>query len=428
MKIGSKALSLVLALAMIVGTFSGTAAFAAESPVWDSNFDSGSIHYHVTDSNFIDKDSGSAEVTYVDSGFDSYEIPQQVTYQDLNYNVTAISSEAFDKAQAQEIIAVIKDSSVSLSVETDATGYVSLAAVEDGDITAKAIPEAGYQFDGWYQPQVDTRISSARSLTLTEATGYALVAKFTPITFISDTNYDFAVKGSYQIKITSKNGKAPLLLLGSAGIFDVSLVSKNGDDYFYKLTVTGAVGAKAGLYVNGTRLLVVTVGSQVPTFTSDTNQDFTVMSAYQIKITSINGKIPAFAVGTKGVFTPQFVKKSGNNYFFNLIAIGQTGEKSGVYVNGVKLLTATVGTSVNSVTSDTHGSLHVKSGASYTFKLTSGKKPVFVAGSSSVFKVVLVKTAGNNYFYKVTAIGKAGASAGFYINSGKTPVAVATVK
>jgi predicted transcriptional regulator len=428
MKIGSKALSLVLALAMIVGTFSGTAVFAAESQVWDSNFDSGSIHYHVTDSNFIDKDSGSVEVTYVDSGFDSYEIPQQVTYQDSNYNVTAISSEAFDKTQAQEINAVIKDSSISLSVETAATGYVSLAAVEDGDVTAKAIPAAGYQFDGWYQPQVETRISSASSLSLTETTGYALIAKFTPVTFISDTNYDFAVKGTYQIKITSKDGRVPTFAVGSAGVFHASLVAKIGNDYYYKLTVAGPIGAKAGIYVNGTKLLVATVGSQIPTFTSDTNQDFTVMSAYQIKITSINGKIPSFAVGTTGVFTPQFIKKSGNDYFFKLTAIGQTGEKAGVYVNGVKLLTATVGTSANSVTSDTHGSFNVKAGASYTFKLTASKKPVFVTGSSSVFKVVLANTVGNNYFFKVTAVGKAGASTGFYINSGKTPIAVATVK
>ena len=427
MKIGKKALSLVLALTMIVGTFASTAAFAVETPTWDSNFDNGGIHYHVTDSNFTDKDSGSVEVTYADSGYDYYDISQQVSYQDSNYNITAIASEAFDNTQATEITAAIKDSSIWLSVGTEDAGYISLAAIENGTITAKAIPAVGYQFDGWYQPEGEDRISSSKSLVLTEDTGYELVAKFKPATYTCDTTYDFSVKGSYQIKITSKNGQAPTFIVGTSGVFNASFVNKIGNDYFYKLTAVGQIGAKAGIYVNGENLLIATVGAHVPTFTSDTNNDFNVNSIYQIKITSKDGKIPTFAIGTAGVFTAKFVSKVGNDYYYKLIAIGQSGAKAGVYVNGVKLLVAAVGTSVYSVKCDTTSSFKVKTGASYTFKLTAATKPSFGVGSSNVFNVVLVKIAGNNYFYKITAIGKAGTGCGFYINSGKTSVSAATI-
>ncbi len=345
MKIGNKALSLVLALTMIVGTFVSTAAFAVEEPTWDSNFDSGSIHYHVTDSNFTNKDSGAAEVTYVDSGFDAYEVPQQVTYQDSNYNITAIANEAFDNTHASQITAVIKDSNISLAVGTKGTGYVALAAIQDGDITAKAIPATGYQFDGWYQPDGQVRISSARSLTLTQDTGYQLVAKFkSNITFISDTTYDFIVKGNYQFKITSTNGRAPTFLFGTGGVFNTQLVKVVGNDYYIKLTAIGKLGAKAGLYVNG-----------------------------------------------------------------------------------VKLLVATVGTTVSSVKCDTTSSFKVKAGAGYTFKLTADKKPIFVAGTSAVFKVIFIKAVGKDYYYKVVAVGKVGAATGFYINSQKPSVATATI-
>ncbi len=345
MKIGHKALSLVLALAMLVGTFCSTAAFAADEQTWDSNFDSGSFHYHVTDSNFTDKDSGSVGVTTVDSGFDSYDVPQQVTYQDSNYNITAIANEAFTNTYASEITATIADNDISLAAETKGTGYVALAATESGKITARAIPATGYQFEGWYQAGGQNRISSSLSFGLTDDTGYKFVAKFTSTaTFVSDTTRDFTVNGAYQFKITSKNGKVPLFVVGTGGVFNTSTVKISGDDYYIKLT-----------------------------------------------------------------------------------AIGKSGAKAGIYVNGVKLLTATVGTSASSVKCDTTNAFKVKAGGSYTFKLTADKKPTFVAGTASVFKVVFVKTVGKDHFFKITAVGKAGAASGFYINSDKAPVVVASI-
>jgi len=163
------------------------------------------------------------------------------------------------------------------------------------------------------------------------------------------------------------------------------------------------------------------------TFISDTNMVFSVNGAYQFKITSTNGSAPAFVVGTPGVFTVTLVKTVGNDYYYKITAIGAVGTKAGIYVNGTKLLVATVGASASTVKSDTTRPFNVKAGASYTFKLTANERPTFVAGTSSAFKVEFVKDVGKDYFFRATAIGKVGTASGFYINSQKQPVAAATI-
>ncbi|WP_444644542.1 Ig-like domain-containing protein [Caproiciproducens sp. R1] len=164
-----------------------------------------------------------------------------------------------------------------------------------------------------------------------------------------------------------------------------------------------------------------------PSFISDTTMDFSVNGAYQFKITSTNGAAPSLVAGTPGVFETQLVSTSGSDYYFQLTAVGKPGEQTGIYVNGVKLLVATVGTAASSVKSDTTKPIRVSQGKTYVFKLTADEKPAFVSGNSQVFQVKFVKQSGKDYFYQVTAVGKAGQSAGFYINSDKTPVTVATV-
>lgn len=169
------------------------------------------------------------------------------------------------------------------------------------------------------------------------------------------------------------------------------------------------------------------VTPSVSTFVSDTTMDFSVNGAYQFKITSTNGAAPSLVAGTAGVFETQLVSTSGSDYYFKLTAIGKPGEQTGIYVNGVKLLVATVGTAASSVKSDTTKPIRVSQGKTYVFKLTADEKPAFVSGNSQVFQAKFVKQSGKDYFYQVTAVGKAGQSAGFYINSDKTPVTVATV-
>ena len=62
----------------------------------------------------------------------------------------------------------------------------------------------------------------------------------------------------------------------------------------------------------------------------------------------------------------------------------------------------------------------------YQFRLTAAARPSFAAGSAS-FTVEYAGQEGNDYFYKVHAVGQAGDGCGFYINGEAAPVAVATI-
>ncbi|WP_326975529.1 hypothetical protein [Caproicibacter sp. BJN0012] len=159
-------------------------------------------------------------------------------------------------------------------------------------------------------------------------------------TFTSDTNNDFTLASgaSYQFKITDA-AAAPVMTAGTAGIVDIANVGKSGNDYFIKVTAKGAANAKTGIYVNGTKLLVITVGGVV----CDTTKDITVKkgASYQYKVTA--SAAPTFGFGTAGVFTSQLVSHSGNNYFYKVTAVGAAGASTGVYVNGQKVNIAKVG-------------------------------------------------------------------------------------
>ena len=163
------------------------------------------------------------------------------------------------------------------------------------------------------------------------------------------------------------------------------------------------------------------------TFTSDTTSDFSVHGSYLFKITSKDGKVPAFVIGTPGVFETQLAKTAGGDYYFRIKPTGPVGASAGVYVNGVKIITVTVGSTAPPVRSDTAGSFCVQAGKSYVFRLTSDAKPVFLAGTSSAFRVDFIGSRGKDYFFRATATGESGAGCGFYLNDAPKPVAVATV-
>jgi hypothetical protein len=154
----------------------------------------------------------------------------------------------------------------------------------------------------------------------------------------SDTNSAISVaKGaSYTMKVTSTT--LPTVTTGSNGVFSVVVASKNGNDYFYKLTATGAVNAATGVYLNGTKIFVATVKAFA--FTSDTVKDTTVKGAYTFKITA--AATPTVSVGS-AAFKLSFVSKTGNAYLYKITSAGAAGTKVGVYVNGAKAFVAIVG-------------------------------------------------------------------------------------
>ena len=80
------------------------------------------------------------------------------------------------------------------------------------------------------------------------------------------------------------------------------------------------------------------------------------------------------------------------------------------------------------LTIDTGKYLSVKAGHSYQFKITAASKPTFQCGSASVFQVAFAGSNGNNYFFKVIAVGKPGQGAGFYVNGQKPPCTIGIIK
>jgi hypothetical protein len=156
-------------------------------------------------------------------------------------------------------------------------------------------------------------------------------------TAVSDTNSSlFVAKGaSYVMKVTSAT--KPSVGVGTGGVFSVTLLSQNGNDYFYKLTATGTVGSATGIYLNGSKLFVATVN---PDFKSDTTMNTTVKGSYPFKITA--NTAPAVTVGS-GNFKLTYVSKSGNDYFYKITSSSAVGSSAGIYVNGTRVFIAFVG-------------------------------------------------------------------------------------
>jgi hypothetical protein len=159
----------------------------------------------------------------------------------------------------------------------------------------------------------------------------------------------------------------------------------------------------------------------VPAYTSDTTNDFSVAAgaSYQFKITSTT--LPVLTLGTSGVFTTVLASHTGNDYFYKITATGKVGSATGVFINGNKLLVATV--KAVPFTIDTTKDVTVK--GAYQFKVTSTTIPTVTVGTQGVVKATFVTKTGNDYFYKISSVGAAGAKTGIFVNGVK--VFVATV-
>lgn len=82
--------------------------------------------------------------------------------------------------------------------------------------------------------------------------------------------------------------------------------------------------------------------------------------------------------------------------------------------------------SSNITRSDTSGNFKVEYNTEYTFKITSVTKPTLIAGSNT-FVPTKSRQYGNDYYFTFKAVGKVGSGCGFYLNRGKSPVAVAQI-
>lgn len=200
------------------------------------------------------------------------------------------------------------------------------------------------------------------------------------------------------------------------------------------VSAAGAITIPSSLFSNADNTILISAlgydnvqATYRKTYQSDTGAiaDVDFGKSYQFKITSLNGKTPSFVVAGKA-FQTTLNQVSGKDYYYKVKAIGLDGDTVGVYINGEKT-PSTVLAVTNKLKSDTGAKLTVKAGKTYQFKITASTKPEFVSGNSVVFQTVYAGQNGNNYFFKVKAIGKTGQSAGIYINRSQKPYTVATV-
>lgn len=147
-------------------------------------------------------------------------------------------------------------------------------------------------------------------------------------------------------------------------------------------------------------------------FVSDTTSNLTVNGKYQFRITSTDGHKPVMTVSNSN-FTVELASQSGNDYFYVIRCAGAAGSTANVLVDGYQVVVATVGTA--GVVSDTTHPFTVAQGATYQFKLTSASRPTFT-GNNANFTIAYVGNSGNDWFFKVTAVGAAGASTTFSAN------------
>ena len=185
---------------------------------------------------------------------------------------------------------------------------------------------------------------------------------------------------------------------------------------------TGAEGADPGTEPDGGS----TGGySQPANCVSDTLGPVTVNGSYQFKLTSTDGSAPVVTVNGSA-FRVLTVSQDGNDFYVKIYAVGAPGSTGDVYVNGVRVATATVGSVYGGVLSDTTAPFTVRQGETYQFRLASDTMPSMTAGSSS-FTVEYAGNSGRDWFFKVHAVGEIGDGCGFYVNGAPFPVAIAHI-
>lgn len=350
--------------------------------------------------------SGTMNNAEVDDG-DDYPVAAN-SFTRSNYSFAGWNTQADGGGTAYSDGATIAD------VQNDITLYAQW--------NAKGIPLPGLKYTISYNANGGSGAMNSAKVDI--CTNYTVAANG-----FTRSNYSFAGWN------TQANGSGTAYLAGGT----ISCVQKDIALYA-QWTYLGGNGSGSGKS-GGTKTDSAVPAGGVPavnngiittstgTFVTDTTTDVHIRGGYTVKLTSDNGQSPKVVVGTPGVFEVQLTTVNGKDYFVKLIPIGQPGAQAGVYLDGVKLFSATVETPVlsSAVKSDTNRPFRIRAGASYVMKLTSGSRPTLVSGTAGAFKIEFVKASGNDYLFRITSIGKAGVSSGFYVNSEKSPVAVATI-
>lgn len=274
----------------------------------------------------------------------------------------------------------------------------------------------GVSFSGLSMNQSTAEIVVGESITLTASAypnGTALPA---------NTKIKFYIDGDENYIAGVNNGNGTATLTAKAYSSDFSVLNK--------ATVTAVVVDEFDIDLEeyGAATCVVTVIPEVKsTYTSDTTGNVYVKAGdtYQFKITSLDGKVPTFGIGSPS-FKLVASSNTGNDYYFKVQAVGNIGDACGIYINSdpnkVAVLHVTADYTCDTTT------VNVPVGGSYQVKITANARPTVAAGNS-IYTVEYVSNSGNDYFFKITATqnAKAGDVVGFYVNGGPRAFVATTV-
>ena len=274
----------------------------------------------------------------------------------------------------------------------------------------------GVSFSGLSMNQSTAELVVGDSLTLTASAypnGTALPA---------NTKIKFYIDGDENYISGLNNGDGTATLTAKAYSSDFSVLNK--------ATVTAVVVDEFDIDLEeyGAATCVVTVIPEIKsTYTSDTTGNVYVKAGdtYQFKITSLDGKVPTFGIGSPS-FKLVAQSSQGNDHYFKVQAVGNIGDACGIYINSdpnkVAVLHVTADYTCDTTT------VNVPVGGSYQVKITANARPTVAAGNS-IYTVEYVSNSGNDYFFKITATqnAKAGDVVGFYVNGGPRAFVATTV-
>jgi hypothetical protein len=274
------------------------------------------------------KSETSLHVTFPDTGDETFNA-------DLG-DITVTEPESAMKSDTNKDFSVKQGASYTFKITGAASFTAGSAGVFKIDFINKSGADSFYRITAIGQPGQQTGLyMSAPGVA---AQKVCVVTVIPAVTMKSDTNVDFSVKqgSSYMFKITG----ATSFHAGSSGVYSIQLMSKSGNDSFYKITAIGQPGQQTGLYMSAAgyaqKICVVTVSASAPVvITSDTNYDFAIAknSSYQFKLTAPGAKTLNFCTGTGGVYQIALIKQTGNDFYYKITAVGQSGQETGLYAS-----------------------------------------------------------------------------------------------
>ena len=243
--------------------------------------------------------------------------------------------------------------------------------------------------------------------------------------------YKFTIMGGGEPTFTSVYNAVPTTP-SSPGIMTVQLVKKDGLNYYVKVTaLSDKIGDESYVCIRfpesyayspnsfssyGTVQIKPDPSAPVIAMKSDTTSSFTLAQnkSYTFKVTGA----AIFAPDSEELFRTEFIRKSGNDYYYRITSMGFPGQRAEFSMsNGIttqKVCVVTIGALIPVVMkSDTTQNFSLTHGKSYTFKITGATG--FNPGTQDLFNTELVKRSGSDSYFKITAIGPAGSSSGMYM-------------